>query len=168
MHITVDKVKAAVLSYCRYSMQCPLVALEANCRLQTFNYGGQADVLAVTKNRLLVETEVKLNLADLRRDRNKAKHKAFREGARIYPTARFYFAVPKDIANSVKLICDQLYPYAGVLGVDGLSEQDVILFREAKLLSNRKLSWEELYRMAREQSATICRLARASIGRLPE
>ncbi len=47
-------IKAAVAAYWRYSRQCPLIALEASARLQAFNDGGQADVLAVNNDRLLV------------------------------------------------------------------------------------------------------------------
>ncbi len=47
-------IKAAVAAYWRYGRQCPLIALEASARLQAFNDGGQADVLAVNNDRLLV------------------------------------------------------------------------------------------------------------------
>lgn len=161
MKVTSDSIKASVASYYRYGRQFPLVALEANSRLEAFNDGGQADVLAVDKTRLLIEVEVKLNLADLIRDRQKLKHRNYRDNLMNYPTHLFYFAVPKSIANQAVLICGQLYPYAGVLGCDGQGRFDVVVYREGKALFGKPLMFPQLLRMAREQSATICRLAEA-------
>ncbi len=141
-------------------MTTATLALEASARLQAFNDGGQADVLAVNNDRLLIETEVKLDMGDFRRDREKPKHSRLRANDGGYPTSYFYFAVPREIANRVCLVCDQLYPYAGVFGVDGLSEQNVYVYREAKRLKGGKLTLLQIARMAKAQSATLCRLAR--------
>jgi len=137
------------------------VALEANSRLEAFNDGGQADVLAVDKNRMLTEVEIKLSLADLKRDRHKLKHRSYRDNLVKYPTHLFYFAVPIALANKVKLICDQLYPYAGVLGCNGQGQFDVTVYREGRCLSSHRLTFPQILRMVREQSATLCRLAEA-------
>ena len=156
----VDKLKAVIASYWRYVRQCPMVALEANCQLEAFNDGGQADVLAINKDRLLIETEVKVSLDDFRRDRNKLKHRHLKENDSRWPTAYFYFAVPWEIANKVSMVCEQLYPYAGVLGTRGGDEYDVAVYRQPKVRIARKLSLLQVTRMAREQSATVCRLAK--------
>ena len=155
----VNKLKAIIAAYWRYKIQCPLVALEANCRLDSFNDGGQADVLAVNKNGFLIETEIKLNIPDFRRDINKTKHRDFSRNSRVYPTKYFYFAVPKAIGNEVSYLCADIYPYAGVLASDGDDYFGVEVYRQPKLLMGRKLSALQLGRMMKEQSATICRLA---------
>lgn len=160
MKISADSIKASVAAYWRYIRQCPLVALEASCLLESFNYGGQADILIVTEARYLIEVEVKLTMGDLRRDKNKLKHRSFRDNLVEYPTRFFYFAVPKKLANKTVLVCGQLYPYAGVIGSDGQGEAEVVIYREPKALWGGKLSFPQILRMAREQSATICRLAR--------
>lgn len=159
-----DQMKAAILKYWRYDRQYPLVALEVNSALDSWNDGGQADILVVTEERRLIETEVKLSIADLRRDRQKNKHELFHRAffhrhLVRYPTWHFYFAVPFTLANQVCLICDQLYPYAGVLGVKSLD--DVTVYRNPKELGykNKKLAWRELRNMVRAQSATLCRLS---------
>ena len=157
--VKADSIKAAVASYWRYTRQCPLVALEASSMLKAWRDGGQADVLAVTKDRHLIEVEVKLTISDFRRDRQKMKHRNFRDGLVKYPTRLFYFAVPKELANKVSLLCDQLYPYAGVIGCDGGDETAVDFYREPKPLWGGKLEFKQIVRMAREQSATLCRLA---------
>lgn len=161
MKITSESIKASVAAYYRYQRQFPLVALEANSRLEAFNDGGQADILAVDKSRLLIEIEVKLTLADLKRDRHKLKHRNYRDNLVHYPTRLFYFAVPRALANQAKLICDQLYPYAGILGCDGKGQFDVEVYREGKALFGQRLTFPQLLRMVREQSATVCRLAEA-------
>lgn len=153
--------KAIVAHYWRYDRQCLLVALEASCLLEAWNDGGQADVMAVTERRLVIETEVKLNIGDLRRDKRKPKHKWLAINDRHLPTHYFYFAVPRDIANPACLVCGNLYPYAGVLGVG--PGDAVTVYREAKLRNARKVSWHSLRNMAREQSATVCRLAQKVI-----
>jgi len=164
MAMNADQMKAAILKYWRYDRQYPLVALEVNSALDSWNDGGQADILVVTEERRLIETEVKLSIADLRRDRQKNKHELFHRAffhrhLVRYPTWHFYFAVPFTLANQVCLICDQLYPYAGVLGVKSLD--DVTVYRNPKELGykNKKLAWRELRNMVRAQSATLCRLS---------
>ena len=160
MSISVGSIKASVAAYWRYTRQCPLVALEANCQLESFSDGGQADVLVVTKERYLLEVEVKMTLDDFRRDREKLKHRSFRDGLVSYPTRLFYFAVPKELANKVTLACDQLYPYAGVIGCDGTGQDNIDFYRQPKALWGKKLTFPQILHMVREQSATVCRLAR--------
>ncbi|MBA7605058.1 hypothetical protein ES703_12187 [subsurface metagenome] len=173
MAMNADQMKAAILKYWRYDRQHPLVALEANSALESWNDGGQADILVVTEERQLIETEVKLSIADLRRDKQKNKHELFHRAffhryLIRYPTWHFYFAVPYELANQVCLICDQLYPYAGVLGVkesvghgDEPTYFEVTSYRNPKQLGykNKKLAWRELRNMVRAQSATLCRLS---------
>lgn len=155
-----DTIKACVAAYWRYKRQCPLVAFETGSRLD-WGYGEQADILAVNKERCLIETEVKVSIADLKKDKNKPRHCFFRDGGGHYPTAYFYFAVPKDIANQVTLLCDSLFPYAGVLGCpNSTDELEVDVYRNPKHLRGGKLSFKHILYMSRAQTATLCRLAR--------
>ena len=158
MKVDADKIKAAVAWYWRYDRQCPLIAFECSPN----GFGGEvSDVLAITEGRHLVEIEVKLNIADFRKDRNKGKHRFFKRGSQGILVAYFYFAVPKEIANKVGLLCDNLYPYAGVLGVKGYQgfQGDVEVYRRARLISNQQLSLLQVARIAKGQSATLCHLA---------
>ena len=155
-----DQIKAIIASYWRYVMQCPVVALEVSSSLRSYSNDERADILAVNKNRLLIETEVKVSLGDLRKDRKKSKHLAFRNGGTRYPARYFYFAVPREIANDAKIICDDFFPYAGILGSDGSNEFGVQLYRTAKPLAGKKLTFPQALRMAFGQSATVCRLAK--------
>jgi len=154
-----DTIKASVAAYWRYTRQCPLVAFEAQVKLD-WGYTDQADVLVVTKDRRLVETEVKVSVSDFRKDKNKPRHRFFSNGGGYYPTAYFYFAVPKELANQISLLCDTLYPYAGVLGCDGLGEQGIVFYRKPERLKGKRLTLKQVVYMARSQTATLCRLAR--------
>ena len=156
-----QQLKAIIASYWRYVRQCPVIALEVNANLSSYSDGERADVLAVDKNRFLIETELKVTLADLRRDAKKSKHRAFREKSPTSCVARyFYFAVPKDIANKACPICNDLYPYAGVLGTNGLDEYGVVIYRQAKFLPGKRLRYPQVLRIIFNQSGTVCRLAK--------
>jgi hypothetical protein len=171
----------------RYNRQCPIVALEANCLLDSFSTGGMADLLAIGTHRQLIEVEVKISIADFHKDQEKEKHQAYRKmkkleyhqigesyfgGRRLkepaeYPTNLFYFAVPYELGRQVAAECDELYPYAGVLGFRKVQYYwlpSVRSFRKAKQLSKKKLSLLQIAHLAKEQSATLCRL----LGKLAE
>ena len=158
--MTADQIKAIIASYWRYIKQCPVIALEVNSNLSSYSGEETADVLAVDKNRHLIETEVKVSLADLRRDIEKEKHRGFSEGRPTCVARYFYFAVPQDLANVARLICDELYPYAGVLGVNGLDEYGVAIYRKPEPLAGKKLTFAQALRIVFNQSSTVCRLAK--------
>jgi len=161
-----DLVKAIVLSYMRYDRQCPVVALEAS----------NMDVAAVTKARRLVEIEVKTSISDLRSDKRKRKHQLWGKeaykfvGFRYSPedsVSRFYFAVPYDLKEKAVKVCEELYPYAGLLAVKVRPNWPYYFTweaRKAKVLSAKRLPLQELIELVKSQSATVCRLALA-VGR---
>ncbi|MBA7464989.1 hypothetical protein ES707_00150 [subsurface metagenome] len=156
-----EQLKAIIASYWRYVRQCPVIALEVSHNLSAYADEERADVLAVDKNRYLIETEVKVTLADLQRDAKKSKHWAFRNNLPTRCIARyFYFAVPRDIANKASLICADLYPYAGVLGTNGTDEYGVVIYRQAKFLPGKRLTYPQVLRIIFNQSGTVCRLAK--------
>jgi len=155
-----DQIKAIIASYWRYVRQCPVIALEVSHNLSAYSDEERADVLAVTKNRFLIETEVKVTLADLRRDTKKLKHRDFQDNRLRCVAKYFYFAVPRDIANEAKPICGALYPYAGILAANGLDEYGVEVYREAKPLAGKRLTYSQVLRIIFNQSSTVCRLAK--------
>jgi hypothetical protein len=163
--MTPDELKVAVAEYYRYEKQFPLVAFEASGRLKAWSID-RADVLVLSKKRELIEIEVKVSRADFRRDRDKQKHWLMREHPADYPPNYFYFAVPIAIANDVSYACDQLYTYAGVLASDGkaphstAAASSIHVYREARQLNDGKLSLLNIAQLVKEQSGTLCRLAR--------
>ena len=157
--ISADGIKAAVAVYYRYRCQHPIIAFEAP------GAGGTADVLVVTKSRRLIEVEVKVSLSDLRRDVKKSKHWWLQRGREAVgygyymPVDQFYFAVPSHLGMSAAVICDRLYPYAGVWGFTSVDDENPRLHREATLFKAPKMSLRQMLQMTRSQSATLCRLA---------
>ncbi len=152
MKVTPDSIKASVATHFRYKYQNYIIAFEAD----------NADVLLVDKDNFLTEIEVKVTMGDLRRDKAKRKHFWYNNGEPIFhlPRLRFYFAVPKDMANKAVLLCEQHYPYAGVIGSDGKGGDDVELYRKAKHLNPAtQLSPVEVKGLVKQQSGTLCRMA---------
>ena len=166
MNITADKIKASVAEYYRYKRGYAFVAFEADCDLLPYMARARADVLIITKSRYLIEVEVKLTMSDLRKDQYKPKHRQFKSPLpdqlvpQRNPTHWFYFAVPKEIANKAVEVCEKIYPYAGVIGTDGVSQYDVVFYRKAKSFKGNMLTFPQILRMCREQSGTLCSLAR--------
>lgn len=158
--MTSEQIKAVIASYWRYVRQCPVIALEVSHNLSVFAGAERADVLAVNKNRFLIETEVKVTLADLRRDAEKIKHRDFRDAQPRIVARHFYFAVPREIANEARLICDDLFPYAGLLGTNGEDEWGVEIYRYPKPLAGKRLTYSQALRLIFSQSSTVCRLAK--------
>lgn len=164
-----DELKVIIARHFRYDGQCPFVAFEAGWDLDSFS-SNVADVLAVDKQGFLLEAEIKISLADLRKDAGKNKHELIKRAVDgNIPTSRFgneplvlthlfYFAVPRDIANQAKPVVESLYPYAGLIAPANGSTK-IQSFKVARPISDKRLTLHQFYRMALEQSGTLCRLA---------
>lgn len=170
--------KRFVAHYLRYDLQCPVLGLEVASSLATsFNDGGSADVIAINKRRYLIEVEIKISLVDLKADRRKNKHEYYRKCCELpynnqqmrfgqvltiepprYPTHLFYFAVPYNLADDALLICEGMFPYAGLLTNQETYYGNIIIRRPAQILSRDKLTLREIMRVVKGQSATIVRL----------
>lgn len=167
-----DNIKVAVASYYRYKEQSPVVAFEASAYLR--NYGSDmADVLVLRRDFRFIEVEAKISMSDFHRDKEKLKHRFINMQDKFYLPNYFYFAVPVDLANKVSFECDQLFTYAGVIGVRStvtgysrngkdysLEEDLVTIYRRAKLLHPEALKFVHIASLVKHQSGTLCRLAR--------
>ena len=172
------EMKRLIARYLRYDLLCPILALECASSLNTsYNDGGSADLLAVDKKGYLIEVEVKVSMVDFRADRKKDKHEYYRKliglsynnqkrrfgqivtiEPQSYPTHWFYFAVPFGIANKAKLLCDNSYPYAGLLTNREDWYGNISVQRSPTLLCHSKLTLLQATRLAKSQSATLVRL----------
>lgn len=167
MSFTASEVKAMVAGYFRYKKQCPVVAFEAS-NILMFATSEPADVLVVTESRMLYEIEVKISISDLKNDIKKKKHWSFINRPNYLPVHKFYFAVPQDITDIALDICNDLYPYAGLLSVtkfpfhSAAASFGVIPEKPPKHLNPKPLSLRQIVYMVKEQSGTLCRLARAA------
>lgn len=162
---TSAEIKSTVAGYFRYKGQCPIVAFEASDKLR-WSTGEPADVLVISESRMLYEIEVKVSLSDLKHDVLKSKHRWFSSSPETYPVNRFYFAVPDDLEGKALEVCKELYPYAGLLSVDKFPfvssavDFGVHVVKQPRILNIRRLEISEVIFLVKEQSGTICRLAR--------
>jgi len=167
-----DELKILVMSYWRFSRNCPIVASE-------YNYG-DADVLAVTSAGMRIETEVKVSLADLKRDGAKTKHFAMQRELGLvqdrpsrYPFMKaatrshyFYFAVPETLKEKALEIVTAKYPYAGLLVVKPIDPEvnpsyhpPVYSARKAhQFRSKPKLTYDQTMDVVKGMSTTLCHL----------
>jgi len=165
MSYTASEIKSTVAGFFRYKKQCPIVAFEASNRLEAFQ-GVPADILVVTKARMLYEIEVKISCADMRQDIKKRKHWFFSNRPNELPVNKFYFAVPVEIEEKAISICESLYPYAGLLVVTKFPfKSNALSFGVKQVISpthlnNKHLSIRDIMYMVKAQSGTVCRLAR--------
>ncbi len=151
---TSSYLKFTLLCYWRYVRGCPIIALEY--------FYGFADVLAVSENGMVIETEVKVSIADLKRDKEKPKHRSFSRGSSRH-CHYFYFAVPAAIAEEAKEVCHELYPYAGLLSVGTWEPKTyerapVFTILAAKRFPAEKFTNVEIMRLARGMSNTLCNM----------
>jgi len=129
--VTADDIKAVVCCYWRFVRQCPLVATETTVGGYGFSTEFPPDVMAVSKNGFLIETEVKVSIADLRREITKQKYRVtwgldglsprYQFPAKYSAAKFFYFAVPSAIVERAKPVLRELYPGAGLLEVEDLN-----------------------------------------------
>ncbi|MBA7658233.1 hypothetical protein ES703_66182 [subsurface metagenome] len=170
-----DELKINVMCYWRLHRACPIVALEHNW--------GASDVLAVTKHGMVIETEVKCTLHDLKRDKGKTKHLALaREEDFILGLASqepyirsavrthyFYFAVPQELEVKALQVIEEMYPYAGLLVVrpNDFYQWDnyhhivapVSAVHKARRFSKPKLTEDDKMDIVRGLSVTACQMA---------
>jgi hypothetical protein len=115
------RVKAAMLAYFHFRKRFDLVCCE-------FDYGS-ADILAVSGYGIF-EVEVKVSIADMRREIKKFKHNlyshhpAIEKPSKDHPCRYFSFAVPEVMKDEAFVFCKSHFPLAGlyVLKTDGFSK----------------------------------------------
>lgn len=156
-----DELKINVIAYWRFNRGCPIVAIEYNWR--------HSDVQAVTRAGMVIETEVKTTLHDLKRDMKKPKHHAMANRLEWVPAHYFYFAVPTQLEVKAMEIIKETYPYAGLLVVKDNNyyswdayhhiKPAVSAVRKAHLFTKPKLTHDETMDLVAGLSATTCKIA---------
>ena len=111
----VDIIKLVTLAYWRYDRQHIAGAIECN----------NADVLTISRSLMIAETEVKVSIADMRREikTKRSKHwtmgtlfgNGYKHGYINSKVHYFYFVVPKRLEEKALDVVRELYPYAGLL-----------------------------------------------------
>lgn len=132
---------------------------EKKCKLVTVERGlhwGNPDALGVMDDRRLVEVEVKISMADFRRNGKKdcVRHLMKSIDPPSLPSL-YYFLVPPALVEAVRL---ELPPYAGLLTVDangGMYTNYALVVQSVvpcKRMERRRLNTMQMVEMARNQS----------------
>jgi len=152
-----DEIKTLLLCYWRFERGCEIVSTE-------FNYGA-SDVISVNLNEMSIyETEVKVSVADMKRECRKSKH-------RRTPTKRvtnyFYFAVPDVMKEAALSLCKEFFPYAGLLVVRDYEEYlkanekpyvapPISEVKRAQSFGLQPVDQKTIFWLARGMSNTLC------------
>jgi len=168
-----DIIKASVASYFRYKIHCPLVCFER--ALHDYSRSGNPDVLCVTKDRRLIETEVKVSLSDLKNDIKKRKWQFVEldkkhDWTNVYSPYKFYYAVPEGLLDKAKEVIldwrheDKVCGNAGTLrisdNINAYKTHEVMV--DLACVINKKaprLSIKAVIKMVQNQTGTLCSLA---------
>ncbi len=167
-----DIIKLVTLAYWRYGRQHIAGAIECN----------NADVLTISRSLMIAESEIKVSIADMRREVKTKRNKHWRmkdlfDGnercSRIAGVNYFYFVVPKRIEGNALEVVKELYPYAGLLvcqsnikniyGYVG-DPSNIYSVKPAKRLQRPKPDIQEVLRIAYAASNTALRYGNKLLG----
>jgi len=153
-----DELKIWAMCYWRFNRRCPIVSIE--------HHYGDADVLAVTEDGIVVETEVKVSLRDLKRDGAKPKHWAMERDTSFVRAHYFFFAVPEEIKEKAMEVIAEKFGYAGLLVVKPKESSEnprynvpVYVAKEAHQFGLKpKLTHEQMMNVVKGMSTSLCRM----------
>ena len=153
-----DELKILTMCYWRFNQRCPIVSIE--------HHYGDADVLAVTKDGVVIETEVKVSIRDLKRDSAKSKHWDMERDTPFTRAHYFFFAVPEELKEKAKEVIAEKFGYAGILVVKPIESSEnprynvpVATYKEAHQFGLKpKLTHEQMMDVVKGMSTSLCRM----------
>ncbi len=153
-----DELKILAMCYWRFNQRCPIVSIE--------HHYGDSDVLAVTKDGVVIETEVKVSIRDLKRDGAKSKHWDMERDTPFTRAHYFFFAVPEDLKEKAQALIDEKFGYAGLLVVKPIESSEnpcynvpVYVAKEAHQFGLKpKLTHEQMMDVVKGMSISLCRM----------
>jgi NH3-dependent NAD+ synthetase len=123
---TSDDIKLKLMRYFRFGRSFNLVATEY----------AQMDFVALNINHnKFIECEIKISKADLKRDEKKLKHWRYLNTENSNTPTQFYFAVPEELVDEAKIICEKINPKYGVIDISRYP----FIVRSARKLHKEKL-----------------------------
>lgn len=153
-----DELKILAMCYWRFVRGCPIVSIE--------HHYGDSDVLTVTEDGVVIETEVKVSIRDLKRDSAKSKHWAMERDSPFARTHYFFFAVPEDLKEKAQAVIVEKFGYAGLLVVKPIESSEnprynvpVYVAKEAHQFGLKpKLTHEQMMDVVKGMSTSLCRM----------
>lgn len=163
-------VKASVASYFRYKRQFPLVSFERPIS----SYISNPDVFVMDKKRMLIEIEVKVTMADFKKDCLKRIWVYREEMPNRHPMPyQFYYAVPDKLREKAIEVINGWKAEGKKCGNVGLLTvkpcenikflcyNDVFVAKTApRNMDSKRLSLKDVTKMVINQSATLCSCAK--------
>ncbi len=152
--------RAIAASWLRYKKQCPVVSFERG-----LNAMDRPDVYALTKERLLLEIEIKCSWTDFKKDSEKWKWRSQERGWGHIP-AFFYYLAPMVLAERIKPLLpagvglltvprpERLTYYTGLPNL-------TCLVKPRRHKSAAKVRVQDVIEIIKHQSGTLCGLAAA-------
>ena len=156
-------VKTSVACYFRYIRQYPIVSFERSLK-GLYN----PDVLAVTKDRRLIEAEVKISTQDMKNDAKKRIWNIREHSPNLYTIPyQFYYAVPYTMKDKALEIIstwkneNKLCGNTGLIGIiekdNNIGFKDAVVVKKAPINKNSpKLSVKQVIQMVKNQSGSLC------------
>lgn len=153
--------RTMAFNWLRYEQGCHLITFERT-PLET---EARPDVLGMTRNRQLIEIEIKVDLADLRRDSSKEHRRqaAYDIQRRNPSTPNYvYYMVPEEM---VGVALEELPAHYGVISPNHAIKHGhtgmptIALHRFAVQLHARRLTMREVVSMAKCMSGAMCSLS---------
>ena len=158
--------KAIACSWLRYKRQCPIVFTE---RQLGYSGGGVADVMALSKDRRLIEVETKITLHDFKKDVSKRKWKwqEYSSGGYYdhFIPSQFYYLVPPKLVEKVMPLLDKDKGLLSYKEDELFSEHnkytnlpELIVIKPCKVNHRNKMPIKHMIEIVRHQSGTVCSL----------
>lgn len=152
-----NEIKAIMALYWRYKRQAVLIAFERG-----LSWTHVPDVQIVSKDRRLIEVEIKVSASDFRADAKKHVWSMRDRGLKPMPY-QFYYAMPMDMAEKLK---DEVRNDCGLLGVrtatmkwQGHADRVECVRRAPVHKAAGRLSLKQCAQMAKHQTGTLCSMA---------
>lgn len=116
------RLRAAAVMWLRYERHCPIVAMERGLG------SGVPDVLGVSDTRHLIEIEIKVTMADFRKNEKKwgIRHRRLYDQPAYWIPRQFYFLVATKIVEKVRV---ELPQGCGLLSLPFDNEPSIFMER---------------------------------------
>lgn len=153
-----EYIRACCANWLRYDRHCALIAFERGLHWQI-----KPDVIGITDERFMIEIEVKVSIADLRRDFKKMRWTKYHHGH--YPRL-FYYAVPRDLVEKARpIIPDRAGLMAPAEDTRYGSHRMRVVKRAPIDPLAKRASMRQMVDLVKHQSGTLCKLA-AKVAKL--
>jgi len=136
------------INFLLYDKRCDIISMERGLH----DGLGRPDILGVTRDRKLIEIEIKVSKSDFNANFDKKIIRLYKNSPKYAPHF-FYFLVPAELAPQIKDYYDERHINYGIIIPATFGVESV---KKAKLNKDAtKLSTKDMIQMVRNQTKTI-------------